>query len=37
MCLNETYSNVGIVKNLSDAFPIQTGLKEGNALSLMLF
>jgi hypothetical protein len=25
--LNETYSKVCIVKNLSDAFPIQNGLK----------
>jgi hypothetical protein len=28
MCLNETYSEVHIVKNLSDNFPIQNGLKE---------
>jgi hypothetical protein len=27
MCLNETYSKVRIGKNLSDAFPIQNGLK----------
>jgi len=27
MCLNETYSKVCIGKNLSDAFPIQNGLK----------
>jgi hypothetical protein len=26
-----------IRKNLSDAFPIQNGLKQGNALSLLLF
>jgi len=28
MCLNETYSKVHIGKKLSDAFPIQIGLKE---------
>jgi len=32
MCLNETYS-----KSLSDAFTIQNGLKQGDALSLLLF
>jgi hypothetical protein len=37
MCLNETYSKVGIYKNLSDSFPIQNGLKEGHALSPLLF
>jgi len=30
MCLNETYSKVCIGKNLSDAFPIQNGLKQGD-------
>jgi len=25
MCLNETYSKVGINKNMSDAFPVQSG------------
>jgi len=27
--LNETYSKVYIVKNLSDVFPIQNGLEQG--------
>jgi hypothetical protein len=33
MCLNETYSKVRIGKRLSDSFPIQNGLKQGDALS----
>jgi hypothetical protein len=33
MCLNETYRTVHIVKNLSDKFTIQNGLKQGDALS----
>jgi hypothetical protein len=37
MRLNETYSKVGIGKQLSDSFPIQNGLKEGDGLSLLLF
>jgi hypothetical protein len=37
MCLNETYSKVRIGKLLSDKFPIQTGLKQGDALSPLLF
>jgi hypothetical protein len=37
MCLNETYSKVRIGKHLSDTFPIQNGLKQGDALSPMLF
>jgi hypothetical protein len=37
MCLNETYSKVHIDKLLSDKFPIQNGLKQGDALSLLLF
>jgi hypothetical protein len=36
MCLNETYSRVCIGKNLSDKFPIQNGLKQGDALSPLL-
>jgi hypothetical protein len=35
MCLNETYSKVCIGKNLSDGFPIQNGLQQGDALSLL--
>jgi hypothetical protein len=37
MCLNETYSKVHIGKLLSDKFPIQNGLKQGDALSPLLF
>jgi hypothetical protein len=36
MSLNETYSTVRIDKNLSDKFPIQHGLKQGDALSPLL-
>jgi hypothetical protein len=36
MCLNKTYSNISIGKHLSDTFPIQNGLKEGNASSPLL-
>jgi hypothetical protein len=36
-CLNETYSKVLIGKHLSDSFPIQNGLKEGDALSPLIF
>jgi hypothetical protein len=36
MSLNENYSKVCIGKNLSDAFPIQNGLKEDD-LSPLLF
>jgi hypothetical protein len=35
--LNETYSKVRTGKNLSDAFPIQNCLKQGDALSSFLF
>jgi hypothetical protein len=37
MCLNETYSKVRIVKLLSDKFPIQNGVKQGDTLSPLLF
>jgi hypothetical protein len=37
MCLNETYSRVWVGKHLSDTLPIKTGLKQGNALSPLLF
>jgi hypothetical protein len=37
MCLNETYSRVRIDKNLSDKFTGQNGLKQGDALSSLLF
>jgi len=36
MYSNETYSEVCIGKNLSDAFPVQNGLKQGDALSPLL-
>jgi hypothetical protein len=35
--LIETYSKVCIGKHLSDSFPIQNGLKQGDALSPLLF
>jgi hypothetical protein len=37
MCLYETYSRVHIGKSLSDKFTIQNGLKQGDALSPLLF
>ena len=37
MSLTETYSRVRVGKNISDKFPIRNGLKEGDALSPMLF
>jgi hypothetical protein len=37
MCLSETYSKVRIGKLLSDKFPVQNGLKQGDALSPLLF
>jgi hypothetical protein len=37
ICLNEIYSIVKAGKNLSDEFPFQNGLKEGDALSPLLF
>jgi sorting nexin-29 len=36
-CLNETYSTVRIDKYQSDRFPIQNGLKQGDASSPLLF
>jgi hypothetical protein len=36
MRLNETYSTVHTDKNFSDMFPIQNGLKQGDALSPLL-
>jgi retron-type reverse transcriptase len=36
MCLNETCSRVRTGKNLSDRFPIENGLKQGDALSPLL-
>jgi hypothetical protein len=37
MCSNETYSEVRIGKHLSDSLPVQNGLKQGDALSPLLF
>jgi hypothetical protein len=37
MCLNEIYSKVRIGKFLSDKFPIQNGLKQGDVLLPLLF
>jgi hypothetical protein len=37
VCLDETYSKVHIGKHLSDSFPIQNGLKQGDVLSPLLF
>ena len=37
VCLTETYSRVRVGKNLSDMFPIRNGLKQGDALSPLLF
>jgi hypothetical protein len=36
MCLNETYTKIRIGKHLSDSFPTQNGLKQGDALSPLL-
>jgi hypothetical protein len=36
MCLNETYSKVCVGKHLSDTFPVQNGLKQGDALLPLL-
>jgi len=37
LSLGETYSRVRVGKNLSDMFPIRNGLKQGVALSPLLF
>ena len=37
MCLNETYNRVQVGKNLTDVFPSRNGLKQGDALSPLLF
>jgi hypothetical protein len=37
MCLNETCNKFLVVKYLSDKFPIQNGLKQGDDLSPLLF
>jgi hypothetical protein len=35
--LNETYSKIHVGKLLSDKFPVQNGLKQGDALLPLLF
>jgi len=37
MCLNETSSRARVGKNLSDMFPINNGLKQGDVLSPLFF
>jgi hypothetical protein len=37
ICVNETYSKVRIGKHLFDNFPMKNGLKQGDALSSLLF
>jgi hypothetical protein len=37
MCLTETYSRVRVGKNLFEMFPIRDDLKQGDALSPLLF
>jgi hypothetical protein len=37
MCLSKDYSKIRIGKHLSDAFYIHSGLKQGDALSSLLF
>jgi hypothetical protein len=37
MCLSETYDKAHIGNHLSDSFAIQNGLKQGAALSPLLF
>jgi len=37
LCLNETYSRVREINNLSDLFPLTKGLEKGDALSPLLF
>jgi hypothetical protein len=37
LCLTETYNKVRVYKNLSDIFSIRNGLKQGDALSPLIF
>jgi len=37
MSLAETYSRIRVGKNVSHRFPVRNGLKQGDALSPMLF
>jgi hypothetical protein len=36
-CLSETYSRVQVGKHLSDMFPVRNDMKQGDALSSLLF
>jgi len=36
-CLNESYSRVRVGKHLSDMFSLRNGLKQGDAIKLLLF
>jgi len=37
MCMNETFSRDWVGQHLSDVFPVKNGLKQGDALSPLLF
>jgi len=37
VCLTETYSRVRVGKNLSEMFPIRNVLKQGDAVTPLLF
>jgi len=37
LCLTEIYSRIRVVKNFSDMYPITNDLKQGDALSSLLF
>jgi hypothetical protein len=37
MCLNETYSTARVGEHLHDVFPIKNGLKQGDALTPLIF
>jgi hypothetical protein len=37
MCLNESYSRVWVGKHLSNTFPIENALKQGDAVRLLFF
>jgi hypothetical protein len=37
MCLNETYSKIRVGKLMSDTFPVQNGLEQGDVLPPLLF
>jgi hypothetical protein len=37
MCSNETWNKACIGKNISDEFPLQSGLKQGDVLPPVLF